>query len=340
LKGWKDPAYLAILPRGPRTGRMALLYGVADLPAASATAPSARSHNSPASGYAILRSGPDRDATWLCVKYGPHGGGHGHPDKNTFILYAGGQILAADAGTHAYGSPLHMAWDKTTLAHNTLVVDETSQTPATGACLAFGSEQGVDYVVTDAGPIYPDKNVKFVRTLAMVDAHTIVGIDRITTADGKPHTLDVAFHLPGNWEDLAEGTAWKSEAKGGYSVLASGGVRPVPTKAAAQLTVKRRDRSVALTFLSAEDGVELITGTGVGDSTEDRVPCAIFRRSGSEAIYAWTMSLGGDTGAKPARVAFAGAATAGRVAVEAGGVEIIVEAGSGAEGASVAIRRR
>ena len=62
-------------------------------------------------------------ATWLCLKYGPHGGGHGHPDKNNFVLYARGKVLFPDPGTRPYGSPLHNGWDKITLAHNTLVVD-------------------------------------------------------------------------------------------------------------------------------------------------------------------------------------------------------------------------
>src|SRR4029077_16767921 len=129
------------------------LYGVTELPPAD-TLPAPVSRNSPASGYAILQRGQGSDATWLCVKYGPHGGGHGHPDKNTFILFAHGRILVTDAGTHAYGSPLHRDWDKTTLAHNTLIVDQSSQESATGKSLAFGADQGVDFSITDACAIY------------------------------------------------------------------------------------------------------------------------------------------------------------------------------------------
>ncbi len=124
---------------------------------------------------------------------------HGHPDKNSFILYARGEIVAPDVGTHAYGSPLHTGWDKTTLAHNTLVVDEKSQAPAEGKCLAFGSEQGVDFSMTDAGPIYP--GVHFVRSVAMLTTNLIVFIDQIE-ADA-PHTFDLAYHQVGRVGELA-----------------------------------------------------------------------------------------------------------------------------------------
>jgi hypothetical protein len=180
-----------------------LLYGATE-PGSSAPSHAAAagdagysaSHNSPASSYAILQRGDGPDATWLCLKYGPHGGGHGHPDKNTFILYSQGQIVATDAGTHAYGSPLHRDWDKTTLAHNTLIAHETSQDPATGKCLAFGTEHDVDYCITDAGPIY--KGVTFIRTAALLTPRLILFVDQVQ-ADA-PHTFDLAYHQIIQWE--------------------------------------------------------------------------------------------------------------------------------------------
>jgi hypothetical protein len=192
---FRNNAYLPLLKDSERHGRLALLFGVTALPPSGPLA-TAGSRNSPASGYAILQQGTNSDATWLCLKYGPHGGGHGHPDKNSFVLYARGKIVATDAGTHAYGSSLHRDWDKTTLAHNTLVVDETSQAPATGKCLAFGTERGVDYAITDAGPIY--KGIKFTRSAAMLTPGIVVFADQID-ADA-PRTFDIAYHSIGVWE--------------------------------------------------------------------------------------------------------------------------------------------
>ena len=288
---WKDPAYLKLIKPDRRTGPLALLYGVTDLPTRSTATPAADSspsHNSPASGYAILRSDNTRDATWLCVKYGPHGGGHGHPDKNTFILYSTGQIIAADAGTHAYGSPLHAGWDKTTLAHNTLVVDETSQSPATGKCLGFGRNDGIDYVTTDAGPIYPGKDVRFIRTLVMLNSNTILGIDHVTAGDGKEHILDLAFHLPGSWLARPAGEAWTAPAKTPYTFIEP--ASHVSLTGPTTLTINNHDHPVSLTLLPSAP-TQLITGAGVGESTSERIPAAIFRRQAARTIYVWAIGL-------------------------------------------------
>lgn len=59
---------------------------------------------------------PTNDHT-LILKFGPHGGGHGHYDKLGFVSYARGGILAVDPGTQPYGAPTHDTWDKMTVAH-------------------------------------------------------------------------------------------------------------------------------------------------------------------------------------------------------------------------------
>jgi hypothetical protein len=328
---WKDAAYLPIIENAKRTSRLALLYGVATLPKAPAATQPSGSHNSAASGYAILCSDVAQGAAWLCLKYGPDGGMHGHQDKNSFVLYADGRFLAADAGTHAYGSPLHYHWDKTSLAHNTLTVDEVSQAPATGKCLAFGSEAGVDYVMADAGPIYPEKAVRFVRTLAMVDDNSIVGIDRVTT-DGKEHTFDIAFHLPGVWSDLIAGDTWQAKADSAYKFIEPAIIRPVAAPDTVALTVINHGHPLVLTLLG--DGrmpTEVISGTGVGESTVDRIPAAVFRRKANEATYVWAIDLNG----RHPQIATI-PSPAGTIAVNVGGViQITVNPAK----ASVRIRR-
>ncbi|MGB9619142.1 MAG: alginate lyase family protein, partial [Armatimonadota bacterium] len=93
---YKESAYLGLLAEGDRLGDYALLFGEPHLPEAPRSAP--HSANFPDSGYAILTQGEGRNATWFCMKYGPYGGGHGHPDKLSFILYARGQVVAVDPG--------------------------------------------------------------------------------------------------------------------------------------------------------------------------------------------------------------------------------------------------
>jgi hypothetical protein len=96
---YRVPAYTSLLAPSERSGRMALWFGVRNI--SGGALPRFASRNAETSGYAILQRGDGPQATWLCLKYGPHGGGHGHFDKNHFVLYARGQAVMPHAGAHA-----------------------------------------------------------------------------------------------------------------------------------------------------------------------------------------------------------------------------------------------
>ncbi len=262
---YRDPLYLRALAGAPRRNEYALWFGADALPAPDA-APLA-SRNFTDSGYAVLSSG----GAWLCLKYGPHGGGHGHPDKNNFILFGNGQVLFPDPGTRPYGSPLHAEWDRATIAHNTIVVDGANQAQATGKSLAFGP----NYAMTDAGAIYP--GVRFIRTAAMLSQNLIVFVDRIT-AD-REHTFDLANHYAGAWKDLPAGAA---------ASLAYPHLLDVTKRGAATL----RTNTLAIT-LADNEPAEVLTMTGPGRSTAERIPMSIFRRTGRETTFVWAVSLDG-----------------------------------------------
>lgn len=281
-----DPKYVSILKQSGRDDRLALLFGVTNLPAGEAPTHLA-TRNLAASGYAILERGQGTNATWLALKYGPHGGGHGHPDKNSFILYARGQVLAPDVGTHAYGSPLHTGWDKTTLAHNTLVVDEKSQAPAQGKCLAFGREDGVDYSVTEAGPIY--EGVHFTRTVAMISSNLVVFVDQIQAVE--PHTFDLAYHQIGKWMNLPEGASWSWDAGNGYKYFTKATSRETSGKV--ELKTKVTDEWQPLIELAGGEPTQIITGYGLWNTTEDLVPMLVQRRKTAQTAYVWAVSLDG-----------------------------------------------
>ncbi|MDB6018048.1 MAG: Heparinase family protein [Pedosphaera sp.] len=284
LARYHNLAYASILSRSRRHGQLALLFGETKLPTGERTELGSR--NSTGSGYAMLQRGPGKDATWLCVKYGAHGGWHGHPDKNNFILYTQGEIVAPDAGTHAYGSPLHENWDRTTFAHNTLVVDQVSQDQATGTSLAFGTEQGVDYSVTDAGAIY--HGVHFIRTAAMLTPELIVFVDQIQ-ADA-PHTFDLVYHQMGTWEGLPDGKTFSPPATVGYQYLTQATTRSASDNG---LTLKTTTESGLHPTISLTGDVatEVITGYGILKTTEEHVPLVVQRRHGKNTVYVWAVSL-------------------------------------------------
>ena len=88
-------------------------------------------------GYAILRSTDGGGQTYLLMDYGPHGGGHGHPDKLNLILFADGDELAGEPQGYRYEDRRHIEWTRPTIAHWDLSVDRHQQTPCTGKLLAF-----------------------------------------------------------------------------------------------------------------------------------------------------------------------------------------------------------
>lgn len=275
---WHDPHYAILLAGSERKGGLGIWFGLSQLPATEAV-PARGSRHSAASGYATLMRGTGPAATWLCVKYGPHGGAHGHNDKNHFILYGGGRVVMPDAGMHLYGSPLHDSWDRTSVAHNTLVVDEQSQACAEGRCLAFGTTNGVDYVVTEAGPVY--KGVQFVRAIALLNEQLVVVVDRVQ-ADTE-HVFDVACHVTGAWQSLPDGRRWTPPSGEGFQHMAGATARTCATG----LTVTA---DAAIT-LAGGVPTEIITGTGVGASTEDQIPMLLFRRHARETAFVWAVSL-------------------------------------------------
>ena len=88
-------------------------------------------------GVSILRNGKDADLTSLIFKYASHGLSHGHFDELNINLFDKGNEILQDYGSvrfigieQKYGGrylPENTAYAAQTIAHNTIVVDETSQ---------------------------------------------------------------------------------------------------------------------------------------------------------------------------------------------------------------------
>ncbi len=275
LARYGDPRFAEVLRGSKRASLNALLVGVVPLPAAAPRISTSR--NFPASGYAILQPGPGRDATWLCLKYGPHGGGHGHPDKLNFVLASRGQVLGFDPGTGKYGVPIHAGWQKTTIAHNTLTIDETDQKPATGRCLSFLNESGWAAALAEAGPIAPGVNYR--RAVAVTSDDVVLVLDLVHAT--KDHTFDLAYHNAGAWSVPPKGKTVKLPEKPGYEYLEDmvQVTGPLPL-------IAREPVHVGLAVASAQGGA-VWAGTGAGSVRSERVPCVIARTKGKDALVGW-----------------------------------------------------
>ncbi|MBS1825354.1 MAG: heparinase II/III family protein [Acidobacteria bacterium] len=181
-----DPLYAAVARRGSR-GREALFFGVPELPAADLA--DLRSEVFGDAGFAVLR-GPKSDHV-VTMKFGPHGGGHGHYDKLGLVSFAQGGVLAVDPGTQSYAAPTHNTWDKVTVAHNTIVVDEKVQGEATGKLLWSEATGSYSAASAEAGPAYAGVRLK--RTL-LVTAEYAVDAAEAFAEDGKSHQFDWVYH--------------------------------------------------------------------------------------------------------------------------------------------------
>ncbi|HEY5909772.1 MAG TPA: heparinase II/III family protein [Verrucomicrobiae bacterium] len=284
LARYHDPRYRLLTARARSKTEAALLHGAPEGGSVPSFQPA--SHNFTASGNAILASGAGSKAAWLCLKYGPHGGGHGHPDKLNFVLYGLGQVIAPDPGTANYGVPIQGGWFRTTLAHNTLTVDEKSQKPAEGRCEAFIATNNFSAVMAEAGPIYD--GVEFHRTVALIGTNLVVFLDQVRSE--ARHVYDLAYHNRGLLPALPGIAAFETPNKPGYSYLRDSKERT--SSSALQLTFDLGESAQVRWALAGGEPTSFITGTGVGQHTEDRVPLIIARRQCPATAYLWGISFG------------------------------------------------
>ena len=172
-----DPMFARVLSHNytqhSRDSLETLLYGKALPEEAGERNP--QGTNFKQSGYAVLRNQKSPESqTYLMLKYGPHGGGHGHPDKLSISFYSSGYPVSPDLGTPGYGIGLNQSWYRQTLSHNTMLVDGKSQPPAEGKLVFFDDGSGEDFGVADARVSWdeePYQGVSMRRVILWTEAY-------------------------------------------------------------------------------------------------------------------------------------------------------------------------
>lgn len=98
--------------------------------------PSKNSYEFKDGGYFVMRDGWAESDNYLfidCGDFGAMNGGHAHADALSIDLALGGESLLVDAGTYTYHESKELRdFFRSTVAHNTLMIDEQSQSE-TGA---------------------------------------------------------------------------------------------------------------------------------------------------------------------------------------------------------------
>jgi len=275
---WGDPMFAwAVNER--RRGWDSMLYGALDVP--KQEQPPQDSVNFTGLGWAVLRSGTSRDGMYLALDYGPHGGGHGHPDKLGFSFYALGDFLAHDPGCVAYGLPIHGEWYRQTVSHNTVVVDGQSQEQGTGELDFYVASPRMGVVsARAAGATDP---VQF-RRLALMTGELLLLVDDVS--DTAEHQYDWAFHGVGEFASALP-LAARADAPGkdsGYQHIE--GVTAAPAPGTWQADWVSPKRSLRLTMLTdSATPTEVIAGNAWGPSSLGKVPMVLARRRAKATRY-------------------------------------------------------
>ena len=184
--------------------------------------------NYPLVGFGVLRTpAADGDGIQnLILSYGPSAS-HGHPDKLHIDLYAFNDVLMPSPGIQFpyVGNTLIGTWYKTTIAHNTLTVDEKTQEfhehdvkrPDVRADqTVFGPSEsiGIQRAWTDSA--YP--GVTMDRAVFLT-SHFLA--DLFGVFSETPHRYDLAWHIRGYpTSDLKFASAlFPDPALNGYNAL-------------------------------------------------------------------------------------------------------------------------
>jgi hypothetical protein len=206
---YRDPKYLALLnithlQRGTQLvgetsalGRapepVTIFNLVPDFPKDSTSIYPAESGNMEGNGFAVLRNGTDVSRRYLYLDYGIMGGEHGHPDRLQMGYYATGRNWIVDPLNESYMNPNLQLWYRQSIAHNTLVVDQTTQTWTNGYGNFFGALPGMQ--VASGGTVTAYPGVKLTRTLLQIGGYFV---DLFDAAAPEKRIYDMPLHSFGS----------------------------------------------------------------------------------------------------------------------------------------------
>ncbi|MGI6148391.1 MAG: sugar-binding protein [Limnochordia bacterium] len=142
--------------------------------------------NMPGTGAAVIRR--DEGGTYASVEYGHYGGGHGHPDRLHLSFFDQGKLWLLDPGTGWYHVP-ELSWYRSTLAHNTVVVDGVSQAPREGVLTAFGDAGHFQVSQAQVDDVYPGVDMR--RTLCLGQDFLL---DVVDIWSEQEHVYDWVIH--------------------------------------------------------------------------------------------------------------------------------------------------
>ena len=135
------------------------------------------------------------------------GHSHAHCDQNSFILHAGGEIMACDAGYYTYsGDTYHSKWSRTTAAHNSILVNGEGQPRGIqykGQVSAFFNTPEYCFFVGDASGAYGDLLRKFHRAVLFLRPDVFIVYDELSASEPADYTCVLNAFEPAEIDEAA-----------------------------------------------------------------------------------------------------------------------------------------
>ena len=168
---------------------------------------------------AVFRYGTGPKHTAIVAKNSSQGMGHGHFDKLSWQLYDNGNEIVRDYGAARFLNieakeggrylPENESWAKQSIAHNTLVVNQTTHFDGDAKVadtfaptqLYFAAEPDLQVSTATIDSAYPDAGVTMTRTLAHMDVAGLeapITIDVMRGVGEGSLTFDLPLHYSGH----------------------------------------------------------------------------------------------------------------------------------------------
>ena len=268
----------------------------------------------PSTGLAVLRQQAGDitahpDSTAAALSYGPYGGGHGHPDKLSLVLYADGRQWIPLYGSMPYETHWKAEWSAQTVSHNTVVAGGISQRPTRERDVMWPTDNSEDRVEgklerfdaakkrvsASCDSAYPGLTL---RRTVQLSGNCVVDVFDVapyhdprqpaaTTRPLKPRQLDYVLHIDGT---LAESSAPLTPATGalgsrcGYQYVMQ--QKQATLSSMTALTFEAGRKRLRVWVVPAGDAPQqLILADGLTNTPGTTMPMLLLRQTAASARF-------------------------------------------------------
>jgi hypothetical protein len=270
-------------------------------------------------GVSILRNGMNENLSSLIFKYTTHGMSHGHFDKLNINLFDKGNEILTDYGSarfigieQKWGGrylPENVAYAAQTIAHNTLVADETSHFKGDGEVgekyhseKLFSDVSNLEIQVVAAKEVNAYKDIRMQRNAYMLELPSgkKLLIDVFHAFSANKHQYDLPFQFNGQFIKSSfpyQPNTQKQETLGnanGYQFLwkeASANVKDT----LAQFTFLNGKSYYTISSLIQDSASLYFTRSGANDPNFNlrHEPAFIIRKNGSNQTFVNVIEIHG-----------------------------------------------